>query len=288
MMTLPPSITFGELLDALGYQPTQHISICRKTLNSPGMRSEITSVADAPRIPRLDKATDWYFGLNILAAVLTPNADGTPRRGRGGDADIIRLMALHADIDVGDGKCTSYEQARAIVDHLASRIETRPTATLYTGHGIQPLWPIGDGPTDPATIAATLARWQALVTEVAAEFGVELDDVSNPSRISRIPGGYNVKDIRNERVGTRQGKRNAKPIRVRCERDSGTPVTMAQLDAELPESAPGIDPHRADRWHRCRPTARHPRAHRRRRVREGAGDHDTGEQSGELDGQADS
>ncbi|WP_461418312.1 ATP-binding protein [Gordonia sp. GN26] len=123
----------------------------------------------------------------------------------------------------------SLAECEAVVHQLAEVVGAEPTAVIYSGHGLQPIWRVEDAQpiTDGAVGWNTMsARWSGLVREVAKRVNplATVDSVFNIDRVLRCPGSTNWKDPAN-------------PVRVRCEvnPDAGG-VSVAALDARLPQT----------------------------------------------------
>ena len=104
---------------------------------------------------------------------------------------------------------------------------TRPSVLIYSGHGMQPLWPIEDGVLD------TEAKWEAaarlsrrfgrLVATVAwRDHHASVDSVFDLSRMLRVPGTFNVKDHR-------------RWVMAYAVADTGGPLTVYQIAEAIDE-----------------------------------------------------
>ena len=74
-----------------------------------------------------------WFGICPLAEALL--------RGRGTEADVVRLSSVWADVDIKDGGwCPDAEAAISLVEALGEVIDAPPTVVTRSGHGLQPIW----------------------------------------------------------------------------------------------------------------------------------------------------
>ena len=120
---------------------------------------------------------------------------------RGGNANVTRLVALVADLDLG-GKLTE-ETIPEVVSTLTTMIGTQPIAATFTGHGVQVFFAVEQTAdadlSDPARRAdamAVLSRFGRLVKRVARNHGGTADSVFDLARVARVPGTINFKDSR--------------------------------------------------------------------------------------------
>ena len=204
-----PSI--ADIYDALGIGEDEHVSICHKVADGV-MRGEIhTPASAANRV--IELTGDVYFGINPVGL-----PTGTTGR-RGTENDVTRLVALWADLDVKPGCCPNVDAAHTIIDDLSALIGHRPVMTIFSGHGLQPLWAVED--CDPATGRALLRRWGRMVEHVAATRNVKVDNVFDLARILRAPGTLNCKD--------------AVPVETSAIHDTGAPMAAAEIDERLAE-----------------------------------------------------
>lgn len=210
-------LDFPDLLDALGHD--EFTAVGYKHVDSEFVAAVVTS-RDAATLTEIDD-TDMWFGVNPVA--------GPVRRGRGSSDQIVGLSCLWADIDVKAGACESLSDAAQLVDDISAAIGTRPTATIYSGHGIQPLWRIeddqaefADDPEQRERAAALLRRWGQLVRMVGAQRGIALDSVFDLPRVLRIPGTTNHKSREH-------------PTRTFALTSSGAPLTLDEVDERLDE-----------------------------------------------------
>ncbi|MFX1784307.1 AAA family ATPase [Prescottella equi] len=215
-------IGLAELLEVLGHGPGEFTAIC----TDPGGKFNPRVVASEEAAPLVDSLAAKER-MNIWYSV-NPTA-GPPRRQKGRAQDVTRLAALWADLDVKPGGCDSNEVTGLIVARLSDLLDTRPSAVVHSGHGLQPLWafePSNDLVLDTERkrqqARGLLEQWAALVHRTAGEFGAKVDSVFNLDRILRAPGTINVKDP------------NA-PAPAIGVRDAGTGIVLHEVLATLAE-----------------------------------------------------
>ncbi len=181
-MARPATLDLAGLLGLLGHDG--FTSVCHRV---PGgqFRSRVVRWDEAAAA--VPAGADVWYGVNPVAGPAREN------QGRGGAADVVRLVALHADLDVKAGGMPTTEAAADVVNDLAVMLGTRPAAVVLSGHGLQPYWPVEDGPGGPAG-RALLRRWGRLVAHVASVRGGAVDPVYDLSRVLRVPGTTNLKD----------------------------------------------------------------------------------------------
>jgi hypothetical protein len=167
------------LLTALGEDG--YLSVCWKPPGADRLGHTVTTVAEATAIiDAIGDTADLWYGVNRMAV--------KPASGRGRAADITRITCLYADLDTGKPLTPgSITEARTIIDGLPD-----PAFIIYSGHGLQPIWPLtGDefSTSDPAI----LARWGQLIADRSADRGWVTDNVYDLARILRVPGTVNHK-----------------------------------------------------------------------------------------------
>ena len=209
-------IDLGTLLrDILGYRDDEFGSILRLDGGTPSSvvapAGEIATTA--ARFATSSEAL--YFGVNPTAG---PARTG---QGRGRSEDATRLAGLFADVDVKPGACPNIDVARAVIAELSIPLDSRPAAIIYSGGGLQPLWPVEDGD-DPAAGRALLTRWGRAVAAVGTKnHGINLDNVSDMARMLRVPGSVNTK--------------YGEPRPVVAVRDAGRPLSTDELAERFDE-----------------------------------------------------
>lgn len=217
-----------KALVALGHGPDSVVSTCTQLPgDTSSFRAETRTVKSLKAWQPPKNANVW-FSPNPLR--LDP---GVPRKG--GVADVAQGLTLYADLDVltpglKDKGLASLAECELVVDELTAVLGVAPSVIIYSGHGLQPVWRIGDAEpiTDGAVAWNTIsARWSALVRQVAIQVNPDasVDSVFNIDRVLRCPGSTNWKDPE-------------KPVRVRCVVNS-MPEALAveRLDKVLPAAS---------------------------------------------------
>ncbi|OBY29469.1 AAA family ATPase [Mycolicibacter kumamotonensis] len=210
--------TFDELLAVLWHGDDldgDQVSVCWKDEHGRFM-SELLPPDDAPKfVELLNEETggdvDVWFGVNPVSASVT--------EGRGRAEDITGLFALFADLDVKPGWCGDLAECHLLVNDISERLGQRPLAITYSGHGLQPIWPLDRSWAQQLTnseAAELLERFGDLVREVAGQRGCKVDQVYDLPRILRVPGTTNRKDRQH-------------PVPVHCVVDQGEPLTNTQI-----------------------------------------------------------
>lgn len=202
---------FSDLLDLIGFEEDDVISLCRKWPDGrDGLQSVFTPVSMAPDLAdQLDHVDAWYsvcpirgdirefLAAEIAAGRRKPNSRGT------GD-DVVGLRHLWLDIDYKPNGVREPASAKFLVNRLAEIMGTQPAAWVNSGHGCHVYWRLDHepgvtywSPGDVEAIAnarAILDRWKAMVNQTAEQLGMRLDPVSDLARILRVPGTRNTKD----------------------------------------------------------------------------------------------
>jgi putative DNA primase/helicase len=208
----------GLLLDTLGYTPDEFVSIGHDTDGQ--FRTRVGRPTNATTfVATLPEGANIFYGVNPVRGPARRNA------GRGTAADVTRLAALWADLDVKPGACASLEVAETIIDELSKMLGTRPSAITHSGNGLHPYWPVDDGTVGSGNVAALLRRWGRLVAVVAEQHGARADSVFDLPRMLRVPGTTNCKASTNGHGGTH----------VVTNADIGAPLTIAEIDDRLNE-----------------------------------------------------
>jgi hypothetical protein len=186
-----PGLDFaGLLLGVLGFTDDEFVSLLYEDADG-WPHTAVMAPADAVEVAATIPATaNAYFG------VCPVRGPARKHSGRGTGADVTRLSALWADLDVKPGGCSSFDVARTVIDDVSMLVGDRPSAVVNSGHGLHPYWPVGDGQVigdDVGPARALLTRWGRLVVVAAEKRGVVVDDVFDLARMLRIPGTYNNK-----------------------------------------------------------------------------------------------
>lgn len=193
----------NDVLTALGFVAHERVSINTRATGD-GFQSRLWTVGDLDQWePPQDR--DVWFGVNPVGRHV--------RTGRGTEADIRRVRALFADLDVKPGKQFDalgqcYDAARL----LGNRLGAAPAALVESGHGLQPMWRVGSPTGDSNVIDRNrsrddwklqYARWGSLVQKAArdamwspdgAQNSRSIDNVYNLDRVLRCPGSVNWKN----------------------------------------------------------------------------------------------
>lgn len=223
MQTGPP-LTLTQVLELLGHTPDEHVQLCQQSADQP-FASTVYTVAQVEQIEAdglLPQDRNIWFSPNPT--------EGPPRSnaGRGGAAQVTRLAALWADLDIKTGGCPNLTTAQHIIDDLAAATGTPPTAITASGHGLQPLWAVEDAPIgeqlSTAAAAALLRRWGRLVTAIADRRHAQVDAVWDLPRILRAPATVNW-------------KHPTQPVPVITTPAGGAPITVERLLEVLDEYA---------------------------------------------------
>lgn len=221
----PQRYSFAELLRVLGhiddYRHDQ-VAVCWDLPGRQSFTPELHTVETAPRfVERMHADTggkvNVWFGVNPVDAGVT--------RGRGTAKNVTRLTSLWGDLDVKDGGCPNLDTAHDIITDVSAVLSERPCAITYSGHDLQPFWKLDRESAEKLTNqeAQQLSkRFGRLLDAVAAHHGCKVDNVSDLSRVLRVPGSNNVKDPVNA-------------IPVRCEADTGSALNVEQVRQALTE-----------------------------------------------------
>ncbi|WP_138733081.1 hypothetical protein [Modestobacter excelsi] len=201
----PEGTDLARLLDALSYTPDERLSICH-ALPDGGFSPRVLAPAEADAaVDRWRDVADVWWGVNPVSPTTS---------GRGSVAEVTRLAAIYADLDVKPGGLPTITAAWAVVADLATMLGAEPVAVIGSGHGLQPVWAIdpddGDLTGDRrAAAVALLRRFGRLVGNVAERHGGQVDAVFDLARVLRVPGTVN---------------RKAEPVPVTIEwRNGGSP-----------------------------------------------------------------
>lgn len=228
-------LSFAALLDLLNHTDDEFHAVCH----------ESESVTFNSRVTDKQSAAEVVAGLpdnaNVWFSVNPTKGPARIKDGRGGAADVTRLAALFADLDVKPGGCADDDVAHAIIDKLSEILGTGPMAITYSGHGVQPYWPVIHGEVhdddDWDRIDTIIKRWGRLVQSVGKTVGAEADSVFNLDRILRVPETVN-------------NKFPADPTPVVCYANGGRALTLDKIglalnvygiDSPIPSESPGRD-----------------------------------------------
>jgi P4 family phage/plasmid primase-like protien len=138
----------------------------------------------------------------------------------------LRLAAVAPDIDIKPGAFATAEQATTFVRDLAAVLGTDPSVWVWSGHGLQPYWPIDRDSAELLTNAeasALAGAFGRFVQRLARDlYGVKLDSVFDLPRVLRVPGTTNWKDP-------------DEPRPVIALNGNGGPLTVEELAERLDE-----------------------------------------------------
>lgn len=190
------AVVLHDLLIALGYHAHERVSICTQL---PGGRfeSELHPVASlAGWTPPQDR--NVWFGVNPVGRHV--------RYGRGTEADITRVRALFADLDLKLGQFSMLWQCYEAELIMTGILGIDPVALIESGHGLQPIWRISSPRGDSNVVdrdrsrdgwKVIYQRWGAVVQQAARDAcfmqHMCVDNVFNLDRILRCPGSVNWK-----------------------------------------------------------------------------------------------
>lgn len=139
-----------------------------------------------------DPVADIWVSVNPLGA------EAKKRRA----VDVAAVAHLVLDVDLKPGACADDSTACGVVADVAAEVGAVPVRLVRSGHGWQAWWAVSDGrigSSDSSALVDEVAaksfskRFWQLANAVAARRGVVLDDVSDLSRVMRVPGTWNVK-----------------------------------------------------------------------------------------------
>lgn len=204
----------SEYLDYLDFRPDEFVSIFYKRGDEQHY-SVLPPAAVDYAISAIPEGFDVY---------LAPNPTRGPARtdtgGRGTMADVTRVNAVYADLDMKEGGCADEITMNAIVGDLCEILGTRPTCTIFSGGGMQPIWMLDD--CDPKTGAKLLKRFGRLAKQVAEMRKAKVDSVFDTARVLRMPDTYNHK--------------YSPPRLAELSPDGGAPLLVTELDERLDEA----------------------------------------------------
>jgi hypothetical protein len=152
----------------------------------------------------------WSFPTNDLSGVRTMMRDlgdlnqffGAATRNRqlwtlrGGRQDCLQMLVFFADVDIADSERhqgeKNYPASREAALALVSRFPLPPTVIVWTGGGLHVYWKLAPALSIPDA-EPLLARLKVTLSRLAAQSGVEIDNVFEPARMMRLPGSVNYK-----------------------------------------------------------------------------------------------
>jgi hypothetical protein len=117
------------------------------------------------------------------------------KQGRGGDDECVRLPALFADFDLTgpNHKAENYPPDEAALKEIMHKL---PPASILvaTGGGYHAYWKLNP-PREAADAMMDLKKWDNYVVGTAAEIGYKVDGIFQLSRVLRLPGSLNCKNL---------------------------------------------------------------------------------------------
>jgi hypothetical protein len=218
---------FDQLLELLGIKPDEPLTVCYQR---PGEKfsHRRTTRAKAPALAQAwaDEACVWY-STNPIRPIA--------QYGRGTAYDVTRCAALYADIDLKDSGARDADTVEKIVLGVVTAMGCYATALVSSGHGLHIYWQLD--PDDPAwqldsyekrsAAQALYRRHYRLVSRIAHQYGAKVDNISDLSRLLRVPGSYN-----------RKNPGDPVPVELWDELGKGVPLTFKQVSeivADIPE-----------------------------------------------------
>lgn len=215
----PRALSFADLLEVLGLTDDDCIAVCHKPVDGVFSTQVVRSGHAAAAVGSLPARSCVWF---------TPNPTAGPERcnqGRGREREVTRFLALYADLDVKKGAFEDIAQAWKFIAVLSAIIGTRPSAVIYSGHGLQPIWPVEDGHLSDevrwAWAYRLIRQFGRVCTSTARNFcGASPDNVFNLDRLLRVPGTLNLKDP-------------SDPVMAGAVADTGGPLTMEGIEEFL-------------------------------------------------------
>jgi hypothetical protein len=128
-------LTLDEILDILGWADGEYTAVCHQPVGGTFCSSVVGSVDASARVRSLPETANVWFSVNPTTG---PVRQG---EGRGGERQVTRWAALYLDVDVKAGAFPDLDKVAEFISTLSDIVGTRPSVLIYSGHGIQPLWP---------------------------------------------------------------------------------------------------------------------------------------------------
>ena len=152
--------------------------------------SEVSELADLrDTISNFAERGDVFFSVATRSHQM-------PGKERGAEADCAHLPGLWLDVDIADGtgahKLANLPPSTDAAADLIQRFPVPVSGVVRSGHGLQPWWLLNE-PLPASEARPLLARWQLTWEAMASEHGWHLDDVSDVTRMMRLPGTVNRK-----------------------------------------------------------------------------------------------
>jgi hypothetical protein len=136
-------LDLGDVLDCLGCASREFTAVCHRPIGGAFTSSVVESASVSVQVKSLPEKACIWFSVNPTAGPERHN------QGRGREREVSRWAALYLDVDVKDGAFPDLDKAAEYIRVLSGMVGTRPSLMIYSGHGLQPVWPIEDGELDP-------------------------------------------------------------------------------------------------------------------------------------------
>jgi hypothetical protein len=186
-------LTLDKVPDILGWTDQEYTAVCHRPVGGTFSSSVVKSVDAITQVKSLPDTVCSWFSVNPTAGPARVCA------GRGNERQVTRWAALYLDLDVKEGAFPDLDKAAEFVSVVSEMVGTRPSLIIFSGHGLQPVWPIEDGELDDDvkwSRAYRLSRrfGRMAARAAASHSGAALDNVSDLTRVLRLPGTTNWKD----------------------------------------------------------------------------------------------
>jgi P4 family phage/plasmid primase-like protien len=206
----------ARAISALGIEPDEHLSVLTRRPGQPQAAGGRRSASDLSALD-IPQDRDVWIGL-----IPIPPGD---KRGKADEA--LRIPAIWADLDVGEGKFADFDSCESAIMELSMMLGSDPAYVTMTGHGLQPVWAVDDEDSrDVERMTALLPWFGVLVRRVAEANGGSADSVFDAARVLRAPGSTNWKDP-------------ATPVPTTVDFRGGRPLSASEITDVL--EAYGID-----------------------------------------------
>lgn len=161
-----------------------------------GRRATVWSLVAEPEslVAQIDELPGRISAYVGVATRKHPLPDGA----RGGMTDCASAPALWLDVDVRGPNHVSGDLPPTMSAALAlvGEYTAPPTFVVETGGGLQAYWRFNHSMPNDGELARLLARWGATWTALSAAHGWRIDAVWDVSRVLRLPGSVNNKQLR--------------------------------------------------------------------------------------------
>ncbi len=135
-------IGLTELLELLGHTAGEFTAVCQRPVDGGVFSSSVLEWGKVSgHVEGLPDGCIW-FSVNPTKGPLRH------RSGRGAERDVTRWAALC--LDIKDVAFDDMEQIRRFTHSLSRKVGQYPSALIFSGYGVQPLWAIEDGQLDTA------------------------------------------------------------------------------------------------------------------------------------------